>query len=54
MRRRDAVLQRFFELQSKLKERNRIIAMLEAECFCDVDYRCPLEDITNRLKKESK
>ncbi len=54
MRRRDALIQQFFELQGKVKERRHIIALLEEECFCDVDYRCPLEDITNRLKKESK
>jgi hypothetical protein len=54
MRRRDAMIQRFFELQGKAKERKRIIELIENECFCDVDYRCPLEDVVDKLKKGNK
>lgn len=54
MRKRDAVMQRFFEAQGRLKERQAIIELLEGECFCDVDYRCPLEDVINNFKKGNK
>lgn len=54
MRKRDAMIQRFFELQGKAKERRRIIGLLEEACFCDTDYRCELENIIDQLKKVSK
>ncbi len=54
MRKRDAVIQRFFELQGKTKERRRIIGLLEEACFCSDKYRCELENIIDHLKKVSK
>lgn len=54
MRKRDAIIQRFFETQGRAKERRAIIELLENECFCDVDYRCSLEDVVEKLKKGNK
>jgi len=51
MRRRDAVIQRFFELQGKTKENARIVKLLEA--WVADDY-ADFDDTMKAIKGENK
>jgi len=51
MRRRDAVIQRFFELQGKTKENARIVKLLEAWV---ADDNADFDDTMKAIKGEKK